>query len=229
VVNAYKGWSHQGILLVAEGLIYLSTQSRGIMGLGSESSGRQIQILKFENEVCAAGKFSDGVTEIPFEFTVRPVDSQQLVESYHGVFVSVIYSLQVTCERGMMKKALHKNVEFLVEIPNSRAVDATPAVAPFDISPDNLENVSKAILATIPKFKVTGKLHRSTYPINQPFTGELTIQLSEAPIRSLELQLVRVETVVNDSQTSREATEIQNIQIGDGKRPSVSYVYCIAR
>lgn len=34
VVNAYKGWSHNGITMVAEGIIYLSSQSRGIIGLG---------------------------------------------------------------------------------------------------------------------------------------------------------------------------------------------------
>jgi len=37
-----------------------------------------------------------------------------------------------------------------------------------------------------------------------------------APIRSLELQLVRVETVGEGKNAPREATEIQNIQIGEG-------------
>ncbi len=39
---------------------------------------------------------------------------------------------------------------------------------------------------------------------------------SEAAIRSIELQLVRVETVAYSEGQAREATEIQNIQLADG-------------
>lgn len=42
------------------------------------------------------------------------------------------------------------------------------------------------------------------------------IEDAAAPIRSIELQLVRVETVCAEGKTVKEATEIQNIQIGDG-------------
>ena len=46
----------------------------------------------------------------------------------------------------------------------------------------------------------------------------MTIQESEVPIKSIELQLVRVETVCDAAagKTAKESTEIQNIQIGDG-------------
>lgn len=46
--------------------------------------------------------------------------------------------------------------------------------------------------------------------------GEVIIEKSDAAIRSLELQLVRVETVEMDGATTKEATEVQNIQIGEG-------------
>ena len=44
------------------------------------------------------------------------------------------------------------------------------------------------------------------------------IQVSAATVKSIELQLVRVETVKHpdSGKVVREATEIQNIQIGDG-------------
>jgi hypothetical protein len=44
------------------------------------------------------------------------------------------------------------------------------------------------------------------------------LQVSAATVKSIELQLVRVETVMHpeSGKTAREATEIQNIQIGDG-------------
>jgi hypothetical protein len=210
VVNAKAGWTHKGVQMVAEGCIYLTT---GRSGLGLDSSSKPIPIFKHEIEVAGPGRFADGSTEIPFSFPVVARD-QPLLESYHGVYISVVYNIGVSCDRGLMKKTLTKDIEFIVEVPTAKTADSTPAQ--FDISPDSLENVSASVLANIPKFKVTGRLHRSNYPINQPFTGEVIIKESSAPVRSLELQLVRVETITTDGKSSREATEIQNIQIGEG-------------
>lgn len=39
---------------------------------------------------------------------------------------------------------------------------------------------------------------------------------SSVPLRSIELQLVRVESISVAGQTFREASEIQNIQVGEG-------------
>lgn len=214
-VNAYKGWSHQGITMSVEGLIHLSHSGRGISTLGQDMNARPITILKADISIANAGNFPNGVTEIPFEFPVIPVAGQQLLESYHGVYVSIIYNISVNCERGMMKKALGKELEFIVEIPTSvGAID--PMGVLFDISPDSLDQIPAHILAQIPKFRVSGKLHKSKCAINQPLTGEVIVEKSDAPIRSLELQLVRVETVTIDGHATKEATEIQNIQIGEG-------------
>ena len=46
----------------------------------------------------------------------------------------------------------------------------------------------------VPDFLVEGKIDVSTCSIVRPFTGELTVVRSEAPVKSIELQLVRVET-----------------------------------
>jgi len=213
VVKAYKGWSHNGVVLVADGLIHLSQAARGL-SIGGNTSTKQMPLFKVENEVAGAGSFADGVTEIPFEFVVQGSQGQSLLESYHGVYISVIYTITVTCDRGMMKKSLNKEIEFIIEVPAPKS--AAPLPAAFDITPESLENVSAAVLSTIPRFKVSGRLHRSNCNINQPFTGELKIEQSAAPIRSLELQLVRVETVGEGKSAAREATEIQNIQIGEG-------------
>ena len=117
IVHAYKGWSHSGINLVVEGLIYLSHSNRGFAGIGGDANNRPIHLLRQEIQVCGAGKFPDGVAELPFSFVVNPVPGQQLYESYHGVYVSIVYNIQATCDRGVMKKSLMKDCEFLVEIP----------------------------------------------------------------------------------------------------------------
>jgi len=118
-----------------------------------------------------------------------------------------------------MKKALGRDIEFIVEIPSggiNTDTSAATGAANFKISPSTIENASKSLLESMPQFKIHGKLHRTVYPINSPFTGEVCIETSNVPIKSLELQLVRVESVFNDGKFSREATEVQNIQIGDG-------------
>ena len=62
------------------------------------------------------------------------------------------------------------------------------------------------------------QLHRQSCPINLPFTGEFVVEESAAAVKSIELQLVRSETVRHpeSGNTAKEATEIQNIQIAEG-------------
>lgn len=45
---------------------------------------------------------------------------------------------------------------------------------------------------------------------------QLIVEHTEIPVKSIELQLVRVETCGCAEGYSRDATEIQNIQIGEG-------------
>jgi len=46
----------------------------------------------------------------------------------------------------------------------------------------------------IPKFRISGQLESTVCKITEPFTGELCVEQCDAVIRSIELQLVRVET-----------------------------------
>mmetsp|Transcript_21003 Transcript_21003/g.30315 ORF Transcript_21003/g.30315 Transcript_21003/m.30315 type:complete len:301 (+) Transcript_21003:120-1022(+) len=214
VVNAYKGWQHVGLKMTVEGKIYLNSTARGVGILDSMNANKPISIYREETELVPPGKFVDGSTDVPFQFVLTGQSGEPLIESYHGVYVSVIYSICVSCPRGVMKKGLIKEMEFIVEIPSGRSPDPSPVT--FSISPESLENVHAEDLVKIPKFKISGKLHRSNCPVNLPFTGEVIIELCEAPIRSIELQLVRVETVMGEQSPTREATEIQSIQIGEG-------------
>ena len=114
-----------------------------------------------------------------------------------------------------MAKPLEAEAEFVVEVPSEKL---PPAPVDFEIKPESLENVKKTSLATIPKFSVTGRLNKTNCSLNAPFTGEITVVESAAKIKSIELQLVRVESVTAAGiAPTREATEIQNLQIGDGR------------
>ena len=211
-VHAKDGWSHKGVNLIAEGLVHLTSSGRGQGDINA--LGKPLCIFRHDIEIASSGKFADGSTEIPFDFILRGTEVQPLMESYHGVYISVIYSIQVGCDRNFLKKSLYREIEFIVEIASSKIGDPSPLV--FNISPENFANIDPKELANIPNFKVSGRLHRTFCLINQPFTGEVIIQEAGASIRSLELQLVRVETIIFDGAATREATEIQNIQIGEG-------------
>lgn len=57
------------------------------------------------------------------------------------------------------------------------------------------ENVSPALQrSSPPKFLIKGHLDATNCVISQPLTGELVVDNSDVPIKSIELQLVRVET-----------------------------------
>jgi hypothetical protein len=71
----------------------------------------------------------------------------------------------------------------------------------------------------LPSFTISGRLHRLHCPINLPFTGEVVIEQSEKEIKSIELQLVCVETIHTTSDVITEASQIQKIQIAEGDVP----------
>ena len=100
-----------------------------------------------------------------------------------------------------------------------------PQPTPFSIVPESLENVRKSALNRIPTFKVSGQLDSVVCSIQHPLSGEVTVEECSATIKSVELQLVRVETCSYADGMAREATEIQNIQVAaalhsPGTRPA---------
>jgi len=210
IINAFKGWNHHGISLIAEGYAHSTHSSKGL-----SVDSKSLQLLKLEMDICPSGKFSDGIVEIPFSFPLVAVPGQNLLETYRGIYISISYMIFVNCDRGVMKKSLKAETEILVEVP-SILTQNNFSPHEFAISPTTLENVDSKFLSTIPDFKITGKMHKTKCLISQPLTGEFNVEVSIASIRSVELQLVRVETVLSDGKETKEASEIQNIQIGDG-------------
>lgn len=79
----------------------------------------------------------------------------------------------------------------------------------FVISHDNLET---STTGKIPKFRFEGLIFSTNCQFTDPFDGNIIKRESELNIKSLEIQLVRVETFEEKTQ----ATEVQNIQVADG-------------
>ena len=207
--------THEGVVLQVEGSVSLQLSAKSV-GLFEAfySSIKPVAVFALTQELQKGGKLPDGVHELPFEFPLEQ-QAEKLFETYHGVFVNVQYVIGVEVKRGVMSKNLKRTLEFIVEAPEAKEnLKAQPS--PFSIVPESLENVKKSSLHHIPSFKIVGRLDSVACNIGQPLTGEVVVEECSATIKSIELQLVRVETCGYQEGMAREATEIQNIQIADG-------------
>ncbi|EQB78475.1 hypothetical protein CB1_000995001 [Camelus ferus] len=188
-------WGREGVtsihfLLCIQGL---SIQScKRTKDLGRLTARLQpIQIINSTIEMVKPGKFPSGKTEIPFEFPLLVKGNKVLYETYHGVFVNIQYTLRCDMRRSLLAKDLTKTCEFIVHSAPQKG-KLTPSPVDFTITPETLQNVKERAL--LPKFLIRGHLNSTSCVITQPLTGELVVESSEAAIKSIELQLVRVET-----------------------------------
>ncbi|XP_001985284.2 vacuolar protein sorting-associated protein 26C [Drosophila grimshawi] len=206
---------HDGILLTLEGVVNLQLSSKTV-GLFDAfyNSVKPINLLQNSLELSSPGKLSAGNSEFHFELPlVCKKEPRKLYETYHGVFISINYQLKcdVNVKRNFLGKSLQKVQQFCVQYkPAPLSEEATRAV-PFSLSMINAKD-----RVTMPRFLITGCLDRIESCVTMPITGSLTVQHTEAPIRSIEMQLVRVETCGCDEGYSKDATEVQTIQIVDG-------------
>ncbi|GMF41819.1 unnamed protein product [Phytophthora fragariaefolia] len=118
IISSPKGFSHQGLAMKVEGStrLQLSTKSAGLFD-SFYNNVPPLELVYFHLPVAPAGKVPPGISKFPFEFELQGNDDQELLETYHGVYVSVKYEIVCDCIRGIMKNKLHKTLEFVVEVP----------------------------------------------------------------------------------------------------------------
>ena len=207
--------SHSGLFLAMEGTVNLQLSAKSVgMFEAFYKSLKPVQLVNYSLELCKPGKFPSGTTEVPFELPLKPRTGKTLYETYqwslceHHVFPSSWY------------EALHSSPKTCRSHPNSSSstTKAHPRLRTSRWSSPFLPShwpMSRR-RASVPDFLVSGKIDTVNCCITKPFTGELTVDHCQAPIRSIELQLVRVETCGCAEGYARDPTEIQNIQIADG-------------
>ncbi|XP_015511224.1 vacuolar protein sorting-associated protein 26C [Neodiprion pinetum] len=208
---------HDGIFLTMEGSVNLQLSSKNV-GIFEAfyNSVKPIQLVQYTLDVAPAGKIPSGKTEIPFELPLKPRGNKPLYETYHGVFVSIQYLVRCDIKRSFLAKDVSKSLEFIMEDKpvNLQLQKAHSKIVFYKITPESLQNIRER--TGVPKFLISGRLDSVCCKLTQPLTGEVIIEHCEVPIKSIELQLVRVETCGCAEGYSRDATEIQNIQIGEG-------------
>lgn len=139
-------------------------------------------------EVSAPGRIPAGKTEIPFDLPLQARPNKTLYETYHGVFINISYGLRCDIKRSFLSKDLQKAQQFFVQyIP--RPLEPFRSIN-FTMNP----TLIMAKGTGVPDFLIRGQLDSTYCSIFRPFMGHVILEKCQTPIRSVELQLVRVET-----------------------------------
>ena len=226
LIAAKDGWKHPEIHVKL-----LATLN--IKHPGSSSKGADIQILQELIPVKVRGYLSPGLHRLAFRVPLIERHNKQLLESIRGDCINVTYALEVELDRGIFQRLLKRRVEFLLHVPlNTHQIQEMeldqPDPAPFIITPTSLgRNVQKGAEHTVPNFLFRGKLHRksiafpseddeeqythehsmSTVHSNQhvpPISGEFVVELCEVSIQSIDMQLMRVESLYHSQQQQQQ-------------------------
>ncbi|XP_044762605.1 vacuolar protein sorting-associated protein 26C isoform X2 [Coccinella septempunctata] len=216
-ISASTDVKHEGIILTMEGAVNLQISSRnaGIID-AFYNSVKPIILVNSTCEISSGSRIPAGITQIPFQIPLKAKTNRTLYETYHGVYVNICYTLRCDMKRSFLSKDIQKTQEFLVQCKHSilPSVRETRGVE-INLTPQSiLGNTLGA-----PDFHLAGKLDSTYCNISRPFKGHLELKKCSVPLRSLEIQLVRVETCGCAEGFAKESTEIQNIQIGDGDLP----------
>lgn len=204
------GTNHNGIVLSVHG--YLDTVSiiRGKYGRGPLKEHERIYFLKDRKEIVKSG-YLEANKEVSFEYELEAnIAGEKLIETYVGVDFSIIYEVMILVLKGA--RVVQEVETFHVAVRGQGIKeDLGKKAEPLDfkIDPSSLDASS---ITSVPKFNFEGRINSVNCCITEPFDGMITVKESELEIKSLEVQLVRVETF----EEKTNATEVQNIQVADG-------------
>lgn len=192
----------------------ISSKTVGLIDAFYSTVNKPITLLNQTIELLPSGtKISSGLNEFDFEFLLKPKGPDYLYETYHGVFISVTYFVKADLKRKFLAKDIQTKCQFFIQ--NRPQKTENPVPVHFSISPESLQKTSREKIS-IPRFLITGVIDTTHCPLSKPLNGFVTIHHSEIPIKSIEIQLVRIETCGCAEGYSKDASEIQNLQIADG-------------
>eukprot|EP00667_Euglena_gracilis_P016820 EG_transcript_17635 len=216
IIIASKGsMKHNGIQLQVEGSVALQLSPRKV-GIFEALGGpvKPIQLMSLSIPLAEAGTFSDGSTTLPFEFPTRT--KSPLYETYHGVFINVQYTISAELFRGIFGKNERQSMQFIIIHPGHLRPPPSMKPVRFTLEPHNLTNGKDHPLQRVPQFRIKGQIDSVTCDITRPLTGSICVEHSDTRISRIELQLVRVEFCSTANGVTKEATEVQNIQVVEG-------------
>ncbi|KAL8197997.1 hypothetical protein R6Q57_029962 [Mikania cordata] len=210
--------SHRGIHITVNGSVNLQVRG-GSAGFIESIYGvlKPIRIVKKSIEVQPSGKISAGTTQIPFSVILNDGGNNgKFYETFHGANISIQYLLNVDVVRGYLHKSLSATVEFIVE--SELAILPEKPVSPemvfFYITQDTQRHTLLPELRS-GGFKVSGRICTQCL-VSDPLVGELTVEASALPVYSIDIHLLRVESIMVGENIATETSIVQTTQIADG-------------
>uniref|UniRef100_M1A4A8 Vacuolar protein sorting-associated protein 26C n=1 Tax=Solanum tuberosum TaxID=4113 RepID=M1A4A8_SOLTU len=209
--------SHQGIRLNVNASVNLQVRG-GSAGVIESFYGviKPITILNKTVEVLKSGRISSGTTEIPFSFWLKDPGEKPLekfYETYHGGDISIQYLASVDISRGYLHKSLSATVEFIIESEKENLPEKpiSPEMVIFYMTQDTQRH---SLLPELKSggFRVSGKVC-TLCSLSDPIEGELTIESSAVPIQSIEIHLLRLESILVGEKIATESSLIQTTQV----------------
>ncbi|OVA15180.1 Vacuolar protein sorting-associated protein 26 [Macleaya cordata] len=211
--------SHQGIRLTATGTVNLQVRG-GTAGVIESLYGvvKPVTIVTKSVEVRSSGKLSSGTTEIPFSVILRQQGhdgSEIFYETFHGANISIQYLVTADVMRGYLHKSLSATLEFIIESENANLLQAPvcPEMVSFYITQDTQRH--PLLPELVSGFRVIGKIPTQCSLLD-PINGELTVESSAIPINSIDIHLLRLESILVGEKIVTETSLVQTTQIADG-------------
>ncbi|XP_021758946.1 Down syndrome critical region protein 3 homolog [Chenopodium quinoa] len=212
--------SHYGVRLSVNGSVNLQVRG-GSAGAIESVVGvlKPITIVKKSVEIRPSGKISSGTTEIPFSLILKqPGESKsgKFYETFHGEDISIQYLLTVEVARGYLHKSLSATLEFIIESEKAELLELpiSPELVLFYITQDTQKHPLLSELKS-GGFRVSGRIPTQC-SLSCALRGELTVEASALPIQSIDIHLLRVESILVGDRIASETSLIQTTQIADG-------------
>ncbi|CAN6577795.1 unnamed protein product [Malus baccata var. baccata] len=220
VVKSSSSISHYGIRLAVNGSVNMQVRG-GSAGVIESLVGvaKPISIVNKIIEVRPSGKIASGTSEIPFSINIKQPGEKNLekfYETFHGGNINIQYLLTVDISRGYLHKSLSTTMEFIVESDKADLLEqpVSPEMVLFYLTQDTQRHPLLPELKS-GGFRVIGKMSTQC-SLSDPIVGELTVEASAVPISSIDLHLLRVESILLGERIVTEQSLVQTTQIADG-------------
>jgi hypothetical protein len=220
IENGLNGVNFSSLQIVLEGYIKGQVSMKSVGALDEILPQVPPMVLCRQSQVIAErGTFSSSKQVFAFSLQVLPQEGQSLLETYTGVYISIQYEIKAVFNVSEAKNKISTPIpiKIMVHVPGLGLIDGmqrSHQAQSFTITPGSLANPSK--LSTLPEFRIEGELQSTIFELDREFNGWVVVVESSRPIKSIDLQLIRIESIFSGDTGFKEPTEVQSLQIADG-------------